>query len=96
MTRKQAKEGSFGTPLSDDCVLLIDDHTVGSYEPHEKLQNFMVPVPVRGTWHEEQIDELFASLLGKGFEGDEPVLTTNGLQTGQTEIEITQSFRLFG
>lgn len=30
----------------------------------------MVPVPVsRGGWHEEQIDELFASLLGKGFEG---------------------------
>ena len=25
----------------------------------------MVPVPVVG-WHEEQIDELFASLLGKG------------------------------
>jgi protein AATF/BFR2 len=34
---------------------------------HEKLQNFMVPVPVHGVWHEEQIDELFASLLGKGF-----------------------------
>jgi protein AATF/BFR2 len=38
------------------------------YEVHEKLQNFMVPVPVKGQWHEEQIDELFASLLGKGFE----------------------------
>lgn len=37
---------------------------------HEKLQNFMVPVPTsRGAWHEEQIDELFSSLLGKGFEG---------------------------
>ncbi|KAG8887629.1 hypothetical protein FRB98_009297 [Tulasnella sp. 332] len=40
------------------------------YDVHEKLQNYMVPVPVsRGGWHEEQIDELFASLLGKGFEG---------------------------
>lgn len=38
------------------------------YEVHEKLQNFMVPVPVVGAWHEEQIDELFASLLGRGFE----------------------------
>ena len=28
------------------------------------MQNFMVPVPVVGAWHEEQIDELFASLLG--------------------------------
>ncbi|KAF8223528.1 TRAUB-domain-containing protein, partial [Tricholoma matsutake] len=34
---------------------------------HEKLRNFMVPIPVVGSWHEEQIDELFSSLLGKGF-----------------------------
>ena len=34
------------------------------YHVHEKMQNFMVPVPVVGAWHEEQIDELFASLLG--------------------------------
>jgi protein AATF/BFR2 len=28
----------------------------------------MVPVPYHaGAWHEAQIDELFASLLGKGF-----------------------------
>jgi protein AATF/BFR2 len=39
-----------------------------SYEVHEKIQNFMVPVTTHGSWHEEQIDELFASLLGKGFE----------------------------
>ncbi|KAH9176021.1 apoptosis-antagonizing transcription factor [Lactarius sanguifluus] len=39
------------------------------YEVHEKIQNFMVPVPVAaGGWHEAQIDELFGSLLGKGFE----------------------------
>ncbi|KAH9072166.1 apoptosis-antagonizing transcription factor [Lactarius deliciosus] len=39
------------------------------YEVHEKIQNFMVPVPVAaGAWHEAQIDELFGSLLGKGFE----------------------------
>lgn len=36
------------------------------YETHEKLQNFMVPVEPRGLWHEEQMDELFASLVGKG------------------------------
>ncbi|KAE9393452.1 TRAUB-domain-containing protein [Gymnopus androsaceus JB14] len=38
------------------------------YDVHEKLQNFMAPVHVKGSWHEEQIDELFSSLLGKGFE----------------------------
>lgn len=37
------------------------------YEVHEKLQNFMVPVTPRGAWHDEQIDELFSSLMGKGF-----------------------------
>lgn len=47
----------------------------------------MVPVPVHNGWHEEQIDELFASLLGKGFEtaNPEPVVE---LQPG--------SFRIFG
>jgi len=41
------------------------------YEIHEKLQNFMVPVPVRGTWHDEQIDELFASFMGKSPPSEE-------------------------
>ena len=36
---------------------------------HDKIQHFMVPIPPSAkAWHEEQIDELFASLLGKGFE----------------------------
>jgi protein AATF/BFR2 len=42
--------------------------TYHRYEVHEKIQNFMVPVPLgAGAWHEAQIDELFASLLGKGY-----------------------------
>jgi protein AATF/BFR2 len=43
----------------------------------------MVPVPVVGAWHEEQIDELFASLLGKGFGEEREDVTAGG-------------FRLFG
>ncbi|KAH7880225.1 apoptosis-antagonizing transcription factor [Lentinula edodes] len=38
------------------------------YDVHEKLQNFMAPIHVKGTWHEEQIHELFTSLLGREFE----------------------------
>ena len=34
------------------------------YHVHEKLQNFMTPIPA-GTWHEEMTDELYASLLGR-------------------------------
>lgn len=38
------------------------------YQVHEKLQNFMVPIPVsHGAWHEEQVDELFASLFSSGL-----------------------------
>lgn len=33
---------------------------------HEKVQNFMIPIDAGG-WHEEQTDELFASLLGRSF-----------------------------
>ncbi|BGP41580.1 rRNA-processing protein bfr2 [Rhodotorula kratochvilovae] len=36
------------------------------YHVHEKVQNFMIPIEA-GHWHEEQIDELFASLLGRSF-----------------------------
>lgn len=36
------------------------------YNVHDKLQNFMTPIPT-ATWHEEQVEELFSSLLGKGF-----------------------------
>ncbi|CAL1710726.1 unnamed protein product [Somion occarium] len=33
------------------------------YEVHEKIQHFMVPIPVvQGGWHEDQIDDLFLSL----------------------------------
>lgn len=39
------------------------------YTVHEKAQNFVVPTALEGGWHEEQIDELFASLLG-GQMGD--------------------------
>ncbi|CAG8767245.1 17640_t:CDS:2, partial [Gigaspora rosea] len=38
------------------------------YQVHEKLQNFMVPIP-SGTWHDDMIDELYSSLLGKKYDG---------------------------
>jgi protein AATF/BFR2 len=76
-----------------------------SYEVHEKLQNFMVPVPVKGSWHDEQIDELFASLLGKGFE-NAVVYGTDGDNRDagaekSLEVELGEAlkkggFRVFG
>ncbi|GAA5994535.1 hypothetical protein JCM5350_006389 [Sporobolomyces pararoseus] len=38
------------------------------YHVHEKVQNFMIPIEA-ATWHDEQIDELFASLLGRSLNG---------------------------
>ncbi|KAH7927856.1 TRAUB-domain-containing protein [Leucogyrophana mollusca] len=70
------------------------------YQVHEKIQNFMVPVPIRG-WHEEQVDELFASLLGRGFEGarDLEVDDMDG-GGGGLDIDIDAAlrggFRVFG
>lgn len=58
----------------------------------------MVPVPVVGAWHEEQIDELFASLLGKGFDdsaGDESG-TVGPERTVEVEEAIRGGFRVFG
>ncbi|KAL9713773.1 rRNA-processing protein bfr2 [Leucoagaricus gongylophorus] len=64
------------------------------YETHEKLQNFMVPVPVIGAWHEEQVDELFVSLLGKGFENSVVDETSFGAE--KTAGAISDGFRIFG
>ncbi|KAG7093782.1 hypothetical protein E1B28_007429 [Marasmius oreades] len=64
------------------------------YEVHERLRNFMVPITVRGAWHEEQIDELFSSLLGKGFENALKDYTSGDAM--QRDSDELQGFRLFG
>ncbi|KIJ20772.1 hypothetical protein PAXINDRAFT_174212 [Paxillus involutus ATCC 200175] len=72
------------------------------YEVHEKIQNFMVPVAVQGSWHEEQIDELFASLLGKGFESamqEVGEVATDDMETSlqeQVDAALKGGFRVFG
>lgn len=35
------------------------------YTPHDKIMNFMAPFKPEGSWHDEQVDELFGSLLGQ-------------------------------
>ncbi|CAO3637836.1 unnamed protein product [Mucor hiemalis] len=39
------------------------------FNVHEKLQNFMAPIPV-GDWHEAMVEELYTSLLGQKLGGD--------------------------
>ncbi|KAG8691761.1 rRNA-processing protein bfr2 [Ceratobasidium sp. 423] len=65
------------------------------YEVHEKLQNFMAPVPT-ATWHEEQIDELFANLLVSGgpIHNERGLVarqatTTAGATPAQTTAQVT-------
>ena len=54
----------------------------------------MFPVPVTGSWHEEQVDELFASLLGKGFEdGLGSMLPAKTLQAADDAVKV--GFRVF-
>ncbi|KAJ3768383.1 apoptosis-antagonizing transcription factor [Lentinula raphanica] len=73
------------------------------FDVHEKLQNFMAPIPAKGAWHEEQIDELFASLLGKGFEdalntqADEAQIRGGEFEDpGQLPVGAFEGFRVFG
>ncbi|KAF9221427.1 TRAUB-domain-containing protein [Gyrodon lividus] len=72
------------------------------YEVHEKIQNFMVPVAVQGGWHEEQIDELFASLLGRGFESamqEVGEVATDDMEASlqeQVDAALRGGFRVFG
>lgn len=74
-------------------------HAIPSYEVHEKIQNFMVPVPMQGSWHDEQIDELFASLLGKGFENAMQDVGETVDESMQEEVNaalLEGGFRVFG
>ncbi|KAH7881800.1 TRAUB-domain-containing protein [Phlebopus sp. FC_14] len=72
------------------------------FEVHEKIQNFMVPVPAQGSWHEEQIDELFASLLGKGFEtamqevGEIANEEVDASLQEQVKASLKEGFKVFG
>lgn len=51
---------------------------------HEKIQNFMVPIP-RASWQQDQTDDLFASLFGKGAPIPAPAAPV-----------LTDGFKLFG
>lgn len=51
----------------------------------------MVPVPTHGSWHEEQIDELFASLLGKGFDSIQAI---NGADLDVPQVDVEAQDRL--
>lgn len=55
----------------------------------------MVPVPTAGSWHEEQIDELFSSLLGKGFENSNGSGEAMDVEEQQPAV-VPSGFRVFG
>lgn len=67
------------------------------YHVHEKIQNFMAPAP-SGTWHEEQVDELFGSLFGQRLQVDEDVEEDEGAVEvrGVETLEVGDDFKLFG
>jgi len=58
----------------------------GSYTVHEKAQNFVVPIPIQEGWHDEQMDELFSSLLGgAGMRGASAEMAVNAGAVLDTE-----------
>ncbi|KAF9924071.1 hypothetical protein FBU30_005911 [Linnemannia zychae] len=67
------------------------------YHVHEKLQSFMAPIPA-GTWHEEMVEELFSSLLGRqggSLDDDEEEEDENKEDEEQEEIP-DDGLRIFG
>lgn len=65
------------------------------YHIHEKIQNFMAPAAT-GTWHEEQKDELFGSLLGQRLRVDEDDDAANeSSRANETIVQVGEDFRLF-
>ncbi|KAI8357378.1 apoptosis antagonizing transcription factor-domain-containing protein [Mortierella sp. GBAus27b] len=67
------------------------------YHVHEKLQSFMAPITV-GWWHEEMVDELFSSLLGRkgdGLNDDDDAETKEDEQDEEEQFE-DDGLRIFG
>jgi len=53
----------------------------------------MVPIPATNGWHDEQIDELFSSLLGKGFQ--DTGVPDQEERLARTPVDLA-GFRVFG
>lgn len=64
------------------------------YHVHEKLVSFMVPIPT-DLWAEEQKDELFASLLGRGFDQPDTNAFQQEVQPQEASVGLG-SLKLFG
>ncbi|CAG8681804.1 1399_t:CDS:2 [Cetraspora pellucida] len=65
------------------------------YHVHEKLQNFMVPIP-SGTWHDDMIDELYSSLLGNKHE-ELDTDESDGKESNDHTVEAgLDGLRIFG
>ncbi|KAG8818810.1 rRNA-processing protein bfr2 [Serendipita sp. 401] len=63
------------------------------YEVHEKIQNFMVPVPtIVDGWHDEKVDELFMSLLGRSSS----TLEERGADIHREKVVRQDGFRIYG
>ncbi|KAG0284358.1 hypothetical protein BGZ98_005948, partial [Dissophora globulifera] len=65
-----------------------------------KLQSFMAPVPA-GTWHEEMVEELFSSLLGRkggnlSDDGEEDEDEAEGEAGEEAEDFEDDGLRIFG
>jgi protein AATF/BFR2 len=106
LTLEPAKEGKLGNTLLSPAYAWTNFSPNFffkiRYDAHEKLQNFMVPVPTVGRWHDEQIDELFASILGRGFEDIDASTTGEDGEEARRELDkqvnesLKGGFRVFG
>ena len=68
------------------------------YTVHDKAANFVVPIPLRNGWADDQMDELFGSLLGGAGvngAGAEQSVTVGGPVDGDEGLASLGGLRVF-
>lgn len=71
----------------------------GRYTVHDKAQNYAVPIPLANGWTDDQMDELFSSLLGgasmKGAGAEVAVTAATGMSNGDDGLSGLGGLRVF-
>ena len=69
------------------------------YTVHEKAQNYAVPIPLSNGWNDDQMDELFSSLLGgagmRGAGAEVAVTAATGVTNGDDGLAGLGGLRVF-
>lgn len=87
--REAERGGSKGRKLRYALFMTALTALTNRYTVHEKAQNYAVPIPLANGWNDDQMDELFSSLLGgagmKGAGAEVAVTAATGMSMSNGE-----------